>query len=128
MPITYNAEKQLFTLQTANTTMSFGVFDHGYLFSHYYGKKVKNADLSQLWQPGASGFTPNYDGAPDGSHALDVIPTEYPSYGGGDFREPASLKTAAAFWILCIRATQSKRAAKNRTVFPDCPTATRRSK
>lgn len=89
MPITYNAEKQLFTLQTANTTMSFGVFDHGYLFSHYYGKKVKNADLSQLWQPGASGFTPNYDGAPDGSHALDVIPTEYPSYGGGDFREPA---------------------------------------
>ncbi len=68
--------------------MAFSVFDREYLFSQYYGKKIREADLLRLWQPAASGFTPNYDGAPSGRYALDTIPLEYPSYGGGDFREP----------------------------------------
>lgn len=89
MSIQFNEEKKLFTLSTKNTTMAFSVFDRGYLFSQYYGKKIREADLLRLWQPGASGFTPNYDGAATHRHALDTIPTEYPSYGGGDFRDPA---------------------------------------
>ncbi len=89
MSIQYNAEKQLFTLSTKNTTMSFSVIDHGYLFSQYYGKKIRETDLMRLWQPATSGFTPLYDGAPDYRFALDAIPTEYPSYGGGDYRSPA---------------------------------------
>ena len=89
MPITYCEQNQLFTLSTAHTTLSFSVFDKGYLCSQYYGKKIRPTGLTRLWQPGASGFTPSYDGAATPRHSLDTIPTEYPSYGGGDFREPA---------------------------------------
>lgn len=89
MPVQFWEEKKLFTVSTDNTTLAFSVFDCNYLLSQYYGKKIRPADLLRLWQPGASGFTPNYDGAFNGRHALDVMPTEYPSYGGGDYREPA---------------------------------------
>ncbi len=89
MSVIFNEEKKLFTLSTNNTTMAFSVFDRGYLFSQYYGKKIREADLLRLWQPASSGFTPNYDGAPSGRYALDTIPQEYPVYGGGDYREPA---------------------------------------
>ncbi len=89
MAIEFCAEKRLFTLSTNNTTMAFAVFDKGYLFSQYYGKKIRPTDLKRLWQPSTSGFTPKYDGGMEHGCALDVIPQEYPVYGGGDYREPA---------------------------------------
>ncbi len=88
MPIQFHEDKKLFTLTTKNTTMAFSIFRQGYLFSQYYGKKIRPTDLTRLFQPCVSGFTPMFDSKRTGS-ALDVIPQEYPVYGGGDYREPA---------------------------------------
>ncbi|MGN0172043.1 MAG: alpha-galactosidase [Acutalibacteraceae bacterium] len=90
MGITFDKTTRFFHLTTKNTSYLFSVFDHNYLYSAYYGRRLHDGtDLTRLWRVYASGFSPNYEGAPDVNHALDLIPTEYPAYGGGDFRSPA---------------------------------------
>lgn len=89
MAITFLPETQTFHLTTKNTSYLFRVFDHGYLLSLYWGRRLRDADLTRLWQPVGSGFSPNYSGAPGHAYSLDLIPTEYPIYGGGDYRVPA---------------------------------------
>ncbi|MCI8553825.1 MAG: alpha-galactosidase [Clostridiales bacterium] len=89
MPITYVPETRTFFLDTENTSLVFGLYDHDYIHSQYWGRRIHHADLSRLLRVCASGFSPNYPGAPDREHSLDLLPTEYPVYGGGDYRSPA---------------------------------------
>ena len=89
MSIHFDEQSRVFTLSTDNTSMVFSVFEKGYLFSQYYGKKIRTADLSHLWQPSASGFTPLWDGASRNVYSLHTYPQEYPVYGGGDYHTPA---------------------------------------
>ncbi len=89
MPILYDEERRLFHLRTKNSSYLFSVFDHDYLFSQYWGRGIHTADLTRLWQMYPSGFSPNYEGAPDARYSLDNIPAEYPVYGSGDYRSPA---------------------------------------
>ncbi|MBQ9413864.1 MAG: alpha-galactosidase [Clostridia bacterium] len=90
MAIQFDSTNRVFHLTTKHTSYLFSVFDHNYLYTAYYGRKLRGTpDLSRLWQKYPSGFSPNYEGAPDVNYALDIIPTEYPAYGGGDFRCPA---------------------------------------
>ena len=81
MPILYDEERRLFHLRTKNSSYLFSVFDHDYLFSQYWGRGIHTADLTRLWQMYPSGFSPNYEGAPDARYSLDNIPAEYPVYG-----------------------------------------------
>lgn len=103
MAITFLKDTGTFYLATDRTCYMFRIFDKGYLLSTYWGTKIQPADLTRLWQPFPSGFSPVYSGAADSRHSLDLIPTEYPVYGGGDFRVPAfsspRLKPATACWI-----------------------------
>ena len=89
MAITFLKDTGTFYLATDRTCYMFRIFDKGYLLSTYWGTKIQPADLTRLWQPFPSGFSPVYSGAADSRHSLDLIPTEYPVYGGGDFRVPA---------------------------------------
>lgn len=89
MAVTFSEKDRVFHLTTQNTSYIFSVFDQNYLCSSYWGKKLRNVNPARLWQGVASGFSPNYRGAPDRSYSLDTIPTEYPVYGGGDYRVPA---------------------------------------
>ena len=89
MPITFVPETQTFYLDTDNTSAIFRVYDQGYILTEYWGKRIHHADLTRLQKVYASGFSPNYPGAVDRSWSLDLIPTEYPVYGGGDYRSPA---------------------------------------
>lgn len=88
--ITFDEKTRVFHLATAHTSAIFSVFDHGVLISPYYGRRLREGtDLTRLWQVYPSGFSPNYEGAPDGRYSLDLIPTEYPARGHGDYRSPA---------------------------------------
>lgn len=89
MAISYLPEAQTFHLSTKNTSYLFRVFDHGYLLSLYWGKKLRDTDLTHLWPMITPSFIANYSGAPGPAYSLDLIPTEYPVYGGSDFRVPA---------------------------------------
>ncbi len=90
MAITFDKQTKFFHLTTKNTSYLFGIFDNNYLYSPYYGRRMREGtDLKRLWQKYPSGFSPNYEGAPNVDYALDLIPTEYPAYGGGDYRSPA---------------------------------------
>ncbi len=90
MAITFDKQTKFFHLTTKNTSYLFSIFDGNHLYSPYYGRRLREGtDLTRLWQKYYSGFTPHYEGAIDQEHALDVIPTEYPAYGAGDYRNPA---------------------------------------
>lgn len=89
MSVQFIEESGVFFLSTKHTSYSFRVYDAGYLLSLYWGKKIRPTDLTRLWQTAPSGFSPNYPGATENRQALDLMPTEYPVYGGGDFRVPA---------------------------------------
>lgn len=89
MPIQYDEKNIAFQLDTLHTTMLFRVLEDGHLLSEYWGRRMRKADLTRLWQTCPTGFSPQYKGVPDDRYALDLIPTEYPVFGGGDFRSPA---------------------------------------
>lgn len=90
MPIEYHEATRTFFLQTRRSTYAFCIFDRGYLMNLYWGRPIDSkADLRRLWRPCPSAFSPNYAGAPDMRYSLDLIPCEYPTYGGGDFNSPA---------------------------------------
>lgn len=89
MPITYQSETRTFQLDTAHSSYIFRVYDGDYLFHEYWGRKLRPVDLTRLHATCASGFSPNWAGYTSPSQSLDLIPAEYPVYGGGDYRSPA---------------------------------------
>lgn len=89
MSIEFLEEACIFFISTQNTSYSFRIFDAGYLTGQYWGRKMHPADLTRLWQSVPSGFSPEHAGARDNGYSLDLIPLEYPTYGGGDYRVPA---------------------------------------
>lgn len=88
MGIVFDTEHQLFHLATQHTSYIFSVFDSGFLYHQYWGKRIRTADLTGLWQV-YPGLAVNYPGAPDNRYSQDIIPAEYPFFGKGDFRNPA---------------------------------------
>lgn len=88
MPIFYNPEIKIFTLQTQNTTYQMKVGDYGYLLHLYYGAKIgENDDLSLLAYPLERSFSGNPNEAGyDRNFTIDTLPQEYSMFGSGDFR------------------------------------------
>lgn len=88
MSIIYDAEHQIFHLQTENSSYLFGLARGAYPLHLHWGKKIRSSAVSDLFDPGAMGFSTTVDPAAP-SLSLDTLPQEYPGYGSGDFREPA---------------------------------------
>lgn len=89
MGIKVDKEKQLFQINTANTTYLMGVADGRHLGHLYYGKKMEDLDGAYLMrpQPGPAGEHHRFR---DKNAFMDSFCFEYPAYGTGDFRDTAA--------------------------------------
>jgi alpha-galactosidase len=88
MNIHYDTERQIFHLQSKNTSYVMQVIDGGYLTHLYWGSKIKSYNQSNPLLFIDRGFSPNPTPL-DRSFSLDTIPHEYSAYGNGDFRMPS---------------------------------------
>jgi alpha-galactosidase len=85
----FNEKTKEFHLQGKDFSYIFSVLKNNQLGHLYYGKKIRQRDsFSHLYkvQPKA-GLSCIYEG--DMAFSLDILKQEYPSYGTGDYREPA---------------------------------------
>lgn len=89
MSIYINEEKLQFHLQTRKASYVFQVLPSGYLVHLYYGKKLRDSDLSWLHvRTERASFSPN-PVPEDRTISFDTLPLELPVYGTSDFRNPA---------------------------------------
>ncbi|HHX62937.1 MAG TPA: alpha-galactosidase [Epulopiscium sp.] len=90
MPISYNDQEKLITLQTRNTTYQMKVDEYGVVLHTYYGAKIQEQDLSCLIVKSDKGFSGNpNDLGMCRAYSLDTLPQEYSCYGNGDYRTSA---------------------------------------
>lgn len=83
-------EKNLFTLQTLDSTYQMKVDDHGVLLHTYYGAAADETDFSYLIGPEDRGFSGQPgDEKKNRTYSMDYYPLEYPVQGNGDFRVKA---------------------------------------
>ena len=90
MAVRFDEKKNLFTLQTLDSTYQMKVDDHGVLLHTYYGAAADETDFSYLIGPEDRGFS----GQPgeekkNRTYSMDYYPLEYPVQGNGDFRVKA---------------------------------------
>ena len=91
MAIRYWKEKQIFSIDTKNTTYQMKVDSYGFLPHLYYGAKVNGA-MDYLLTYADRGFSGNpAEAGADRTYSLDVLPQEYPTWGTGDYRNAALL-------------------------------------
>ena len=86
--ISFDEEKKLFRLDTANSTYCILISERGYLAHCYYGSKIGGDDVSYLTRQKEYGFSdsPVFR---EKLSLLDFLPQEIPTSGVGDFRESA---------------------------------------
>ncbi|MGL5258950.1 MAG: alpha-galactosidase [Lachnospiraceae bacterium] len=80
-------EKKIFNLETKDSTYQIKVNELGFVLHTYYGKKIKNQDMSYQIIEMDRGFSGNpYEVRENRGYSLDTLPQEYSSHGVGDFR------------------------------------------
>lgn len=85
--ISYSSKTHIFRLETENTTYAFRAV-RGKRAEHlYYGRKCARGIPAPVY-PYPGGFCPN-DPDTDCLHSQEILFSEYPGYGYGDFRAPA---------------------------------------
>ena len=84
MPISFEKQKKVFTLTTANTQYIFKIVGDRFLIHCYYGYKSECLDLS--YDVKSLGFTPEITDAELSRFSLGYAPMECACYGTGDFR------------------------------------------
>ena len=90
MAVRFDEKKNLFTLQTTDSTYQMKVDDHGVLLHTYYGAPADETDFSYLIGPEDRGFSGQPgDEKKDRTYSMDYYPLEYPVQGNGDFRVKA---------------------------------------
>ena len=94
MGVTYDEKERIFKLDTPNTSYILGVVDEeGFLGHIYYGKKLKDSNVSYLLRTQEPPFVPSKNNRERCSF-YDTFPFEYPTGGVGDYRESAiSIRT-----------------------------------
>lgn len=93
--IFFDEKKQIWKLDTPNTSYILGVVDGKYLAHLYYGAKVADTDLSYLLRLSEGSGVPSKNPA-ESVGFMDGLPFEYPVSGRGDFRESCiSVRNAA---------------------------------
>lgn len=96
MAIIIDQEQKLITLHTKNTTYQMGVGNYGQLLHLYYGKRL-TGDMRYLLIYYDRGFSGNpYEAECDKTYSIDALPQEYPCFGNGDFRSPATYDETGA--------------------------------
>jgi alpha-galactosidase len=89
MTIHYDAKRQLFHLQSVDTSYAFQIVHGKYLAHLYWGTRVRGKQLDRLLElKRRSSFSPTTIKGVD-DFSLDTLPQEYPSYGTSDYRHPA---------------------------------------
>lgn len=63
MSIHYDTKLQIFHLQTENTSYVFGLTRGTYPVHLHWGKKIRSSAISDLFDPGAMGFSSTVDPA-----------------------------------------------------------------
>ena len=86
MCIFFNEQKNMFTLQTKNSTYQMKVDEFDFLAHIYYGEKIEQGDMEYLITKTDISFSGNPFEAKDRTFSLDVLPQEYSSVGIGDYR------------------------------------------
>ncbi|WP_250278855.1 alpha-galactosidase [[Clostridium] colinum] len=86
MSIFFNEQKNMFTLQTKNSTYQMKVDEFDFLTHTYYGEKIEEGDMEYLITKTDISFSGNPAEAKDRTFSLDVLPQEYSSVGIGDYR------------------------------------------
>ncbi|GGG81545.1 alpha-galactosidase [Paenibacillus radicis (ex Gao et al. 2016)] len=86
MGIQFDEQKQIFHLQSRETSYVIKIVKGGYPAHLYWGRRVRGSRLERLLElKERSSFSPTTD--PEFS--LDTLPHEYPAFGNSDFRSPA---------------------------------------
>jgi alpha-galactosidase len=89
MAVFYNEEIKQFVLSTDNTSLVFYVSETDYIINLYYGKKLsEKGDYRHLWYSDPV-FAPQIEGNSGSKFSPYEMPSEYPSYGRGDYHEAA---------------------------------------
>lgn len=88
MAVIYDAENQIFHLQTNGTSYAMQVVREKYLLHLYWGKRINNYVGSRKIVLKSRGFAPNVQ-ENDRDFSIDTLPLEYPQGGNGDFRSCA---------------------------------------
>ncbi|TLS51206.1 alpha-galactosidase [Paenibacillus antri] len=89
MPIMYDETQRLFHLQSKDSSYIFRIAKEAYPSHVYWGPKLDAARFrGRVEATERCSFHPNFI-AEDRTFAFDTLPQEYPSYGTGDYREPA---------------------------------------
>ncbi len=89
MKITYQEEKRIFKLDTANTSYIIGITDdEGFIGHVYYGGYISDGDVAYLLRTGERPLVPSVNNRERGAF-YDTFSWEYPGNGLGDYRESA---------------------------------------
>ena len=88
MGIYYNEKASLFRLDAKDTSYILKIASCGYPAHVYFGKRLPDEDLTYLLRLDENPFTPETNNR-DKACYHDTLPFEYPSFGTGDYREPA---------------------------------------
>ena len=88
MSVFFDPKRQLFHLQSKDTSYIIQIQRNRYVSHLYWGRRIKESTLSNEIQFKYRSFSPN---PPDDNRtfSLDTLPQEYSGYGNGDFRIPA---------------------------------------
>ncbi|MCQ2080857.1 MAG: alpha-galactosidase [Lachnospiraceae bacterium] len=78
--------KDIFKLDTPNTTYCIGIVDEGYVGHIYYGKKIEDPGIEHILRIDEMPWVPSKNNR-DKSSFLDSFPMEFPTHGIGDYRE-----------------------------------------
>lgn len=90
MPITFDSDKRIFKLDTADSSYIFEIFEQNYLVHLYYGKKIPDTNLSMHKYKGRfASPAPLNINIDDDYFSPDVSTFEFPCEGTGDFRQSA---------------------------------------
>jgi len=87
MGISYNSQERVFRLDTAHTTYLIGIAgEEGFLGHVYYGPQLPDDNMQYLMRLDEPPLLPECNSRERASF-YGSFPFEYPSAGGGDFRE-----------------------------------------
>lgn len=124
MAIHFIESSKQFILQTKTSTYQMQIGKFGYLLHVYYGKRVKESDLSYLIQELGRGFSGSpYEAGTDNSFSLDILPQEYSTFGNGDYRTSAIMVRNADGSMETDLRYQSHRIYKGKEKLEGLPAA-----
>lgn len=93
--VTITVNNQVFHLTNGRISYLFEIEEFGQLAHLYYGQAIRHYSGNVHYPRLDRSFSPNPSGTTDRLFSLDTVLQEYPTYGSGDFREPALALTFA---------------------------------